>query len=409
MNKVFSLTLSIAIALFLMSADSGCEGSQDISTAKLAMSKKDTAKAKAALTRAMQADTSNGEPYYLMGNIHFYDEKNYDKAAEMYQKASVKKLGKEERKKLETITSLIANELRNEGVRNYNDGLSAFKNNDTTGAREYFTKARDNFRKAMTMVSDTSAAYVDLSKILVASLSVLRENDEATMILTKLIDKNPADTISIQQLADIYLRSKKADQAIALLTSSRQKGVTSLTMTQILFEAYAVTEKYLELEKLLEEAIANSTGARRTQFIEIGKGILLQAGVNLIFEEKKYDLAIEKLQKAYSFDTSYSEINAQIIYNLSAAYTRVGDDDQKAFREKNPGKKVKKGRQTIVEEVPYDGYKVHYEKALAVLKPVAAQINKKPYWRLLAKIYGSLGNNQEAQNALNAEKTASEE
>lgn len=374
-KKLLHFVLATLILGSLIAADGGC-GNADLEGAKLYLKQGNAPDAIAAAEKAIVADSTNGEAYYILGKAHFVKE-NYAAAAKSLKSALSYSAKMTEADRADT-KNLLAEVWRQE----YNGGASLFNQAYTEKAdeglrKELLLKAVDRLNSAISISPDSAAPYRALSN----SQVLLKDYKAATATLQKALEFDANDTLTYVQLSTIYAGElKDTAKAIATLETAYQKNLRSSEVTRLLVTNYFLAKRNKEAEALVQKALQTEPENLLMLYLY---GVLLN-------EKKDYAGAIKQFEKVISKKPDYLDYASS--YNASIAYFRLAEADEDA----NKPKEKKRGKK----EPEYTGHYKFYESAIAIMKPAAEASKNKDFFKFLGQLYARVGKNAEASEAL---------
>jgi hypothetical protein len=288
-------------------------------------------KAKEAIDKATEHDKTkdDAKTWFYRGNIYIdiYRSEEYrdldpdalNKAYEAYSKA--KQLDDKDKytSDIDKFMPIVGEAYFNDGANKFNQGMGALETQDSTKAKEYFTRSMNSFDKAYQIYSEsgindtTTIYYVSIAAELAGEYDKAREK----LILLKDMDYGKASIYT--SLANIYYKQDdNVEKAMETYAEGRKKfpGDLNLLLNQTnLFLAEEMTDKALNnLEQAAEIDTTNPT-----IFFAIGAKYNELVDDTLSSKEMKtnaFDKAVFAYERAVKLDSNYFDPN----YNMGALY-----------------------------------------------------------------------------------------
>jgi len=342
------LPLGFLLLAFIYISTTGFQcGSAETTSAKLYMNQKQWDKAEASLVKELAKNDKNEEAWFLLGQVRL-EVKKYAEMNEAYTHAL--QIG--DAHKAEIARNRLA-----VWAMMYNDGVNLYNKGRDTAA--FYQKSIDRFSTAIAMVPDSSGTYYvralayyakqDMKSALADLAEAVRLKPDfeeaarlagqvhynmamervnakddagsqsefalATQTFEKAYNANPTNSDNINNLIDVYERTKNTDKALVLTRTAVEKDPNN----KVFRFAYGV----------------------------------------FLSRQDKFAEAIEQFKKAVEIDANYGDA----IYNLGVAYLNWGvsmkaesDKQAEAERAKSKGKDVKTDfsyKEKFKEALPY--------------------------------------------------------
>ena len=342
------LPLGLLLLAFIYISTTGFQcGSAETTSAKLYMNQKQWDKAEASLVKELAKNDKNEEAWFLLGQVRL-EVKKYAEMNEAYTHAL--QIG--DAHKAEIARNRLA-----VWAMMYNDGVNLYNKGRDTAA--FYQKSIDRFSTAIAMVPDSSGTYYvralayyakqDMKSALADLAEAVRLKPDfeeaarlagqvhynmamervnakddagsqsefalATQTFEKAYNANPTNSDNINNLIDVYERTKNTDKALVLTRTAVEKDPNN----KVFRFAYGV----------------------------------------FLSRQDKFAEAIEQFKKAVEIDANYGDA----IYNLGVAYLNWGvsmkaesDKQAEAERAKSKGKDVKTDfsyKEKFKEALPY--------------------------------------------------------
>jgi tetratricopeptide (TPR) repeat protein len=301
-NKYFFLLLSsliIASTVYL----SGCISSPETTTGKLAFQQKDFEKAEIELSKGLQTDKEDIEAWYMLG-VSRIEIGKYEEARIPFEKSK----------------NAFANEQLNywilkynDGIKQFNDGLSSRKVKDSLGAIRNFDKALRSFKSTTIILPDSITAY----QMIGDSYSYLGKTDSALIVYTSILDKSKSKDDAINIAKIMYkngIELRQADNYEGALTIfKRVVTINYLPKDNTYYETsvfnigycnYALAEKAVkdgkDFKPFLNEAVNSleplSTTLKDKDLLSATYEILINCYDALNMPDKKDEISKKKLE-----------------------------------------------------------------------------------------------------------------
>lgn len=289
MLKPIALSLLVASSISTAFADTD----EYLQSAKNYLNDNKYGEAIIELRNALKEDKQNAEARILLADA-YYHVNQYDKAETEYEKAV--RLNVPKRRwavnYAKTLISLgrgtavfIKVPLEDTDPDDLQADISAVYGL-IEGQRGDFKKAQYYFDKTLAIDADHADANLG-----VATLKLREQKfDETLAIIDKTLAKHP-DNFQLQVMkAEVFATTGKIEEAISLLQNVAEKNPTQIRTQFLLFNYYIASNKFAEAEKLSEFLQGKIKGHFYLDMLD-GK---------LLFAQRKFDEAFDKLQEASS-------------------------------------------------------------------------------------------------------------
>lgn len=380
------MRISNKLLVVLILAGFGLMGFQcsstELTSAKLYIQQKNYDKAIESLKKEIEKNPKSDEGYYWLGVV-YGEKENIDEMVKAFD-MSLSISNKYQKEINDTRYS--------SWVANFNSGDAFFKRANRTDNEDsikiYYEKSIAKFQNAIKLEPDSANNYLYMAIV----YAYAGREDEAIEPLNKSI-KMSKEIDAYALLGEIYYN--KGARLTSAFQNSKEKA-----------DSIAAVEQYNKAINVLEDGrknypnddkilllVANSyIGAGRSnEAVDIfhagvdkdpeNKNYRYNYGVVLLGMEK-YEEAAVQFNKAVEIDPEYQ--NA--LYNLGVTYVKWGTQMNKEAEDR--------GELT-------DKFKEKYRLALPHLEKVAQmKSDDAATWMLLARVYGQLGMNDKAQDAL---------
>jgi tetratricopeptide (TPR) repeat protein len=190
-SKVKIFSFGVIVILFSMYM-AGCISSPETTTGKLAFQQKDFVKAEQELSKGVVADKDDFEAWYMLG-VSRIEIGKYDGARECFVKSKTA---------FGDLQLIYWVDKYNEGIKNYNDGVTMKKKADEESAKKYFEKSLYNFKAGTIIIPDSISAYQMMGDCYVK----LGQNDSALAVYSSILDKSKSKEDAIM-IASIMLQT----------------------------------------------------------------------------------------------------------------------------------------------------------------------------------------------------------
>ncbi len=379
MKRYIPLAL-LALAVFYFASTGFQCGSAETTSAKLYMQQKNWAKAEESLQKELVKNPKNEEATYLLGQVR-YELKNYVGMNDAF--TSALQLGDQHKQDISRYRISVWGSLFNEGVAYYNKGR------DSAG---YYDKALAAFNTAIQVMPDSANTYY------VAALADYAKKDmpDAIRKLETAVQKEPKYYDALKLLGQMHtsVAMEKFDN------KDTTGGNASLRKAQEAFErCYAIdpnnADNIQNLIQIYERTKQNDKAMSLTSDAvakDPSNKVYRYAYGAFLLRQEKYKEAAEQFAAAIKIDPSYTDAE----YNLGVAYLNWGvamkeESDKKYEAERKTNKAAK-------EDLTY---KEKFREALPYLEKAAASREEDAVlWQTLAKVYTNLGINDKAKVAL---------
>lgn len=308
MKRYASLFSFLMLAVVLMGAD-GCASDPNVEGAKLDLRNKDYDRALENLTTALEKNPDNASALDLKGQVLLEQVGNINDLDE--HTAKVNEMLESFHRAMELDPSLsetIEQRLSLAYFNEFTKGIQAFNRGNQNDAPEEFGTAVSYFDIAATIRPDSAGTYVN------KAFALIRADRAADAMepLQVAIDKGENTADNFELLASLYLQNGRESEAVSLLESASQTYPDNNNLQAQLLNAYQLTGQMDRAMQAYQDAVDNNPEDKLYRY-NFG---------SILLESKRYDEAIEHLQKATEIDPEY----ANAFYNWGAAYQNQAFD-----------------------------------------------------------------------------------
>ena len=342
------LPLGFLLLAFIYISTTGFQcGSAETTSAKLYMNQKQWDKAEASLVKELAKNDKNEEAWFLLGQVRL-EVKKYAEMNEAYTHAL--QIG--DAHKAEIARNRLA-----VWAMMYNDGVNLYNKGRDTAA--FYQKSIDRFSTAIAMVPDSSGTYYvralayyakqDMKSALADLAEAVRlkpDFEEAARLAGQVHYNMAMERVNAKDDAGSQSEFALATQTFEKAYNANPTNSDNINNLIDVYERTKNTDKALVLTRTAVEKDPNNKGFR------FAYGVFLS-------RQDKFAEAIEQFKKAVEIDANYGDA----IYNLGVAYLNWGvsmkaesDKQVEAERAKNKGKDVKTDfsyKEKFKEALPY--------------------------------------------------------
>ncbi len=381
------MRISNKIIVVLILAGFGLMGFQcsstELTSAKLYIQQKNYDKALESLKKEVEKNPKSDEGYYWLGVV-YSEKENIEEMVNAFDASLAIS------KKFETN---IEDWKKHTWANLFNKGVASFQRGNNTDNEDsvkiYYERSIYQFENAVRLQPDSADTYKNLAFVYMSS----ERYDDAIKPLRKIIElKKELDGYTF--LGDIYYN--KGNNLMNTFKTSKNTS-DSLAAIEQFNNAIQVLEEgrkhypndqqillflsnsYIGANKMDVAIDAFKTGVEQdpeNKYYRYNYGVVL-------LQTEQFEAAEKQFLKAIEIDSEYQ--NA--IYNLGVTYYKWGTHMNKEAEDK--------GELT-------DKFKEKYRLAMPYLeKVVELKSDDAATWMVLARVYGQLGMNDKAQDALN--------
>jgi tetratricopeptide (TPR) repeat protein len=390
MKKSTPIVLLAAVCVYFATAAFQC-GSQELTTAKLAMQQRQWEKAEQSLEREVAKNPQSEEGWYLLGQTRL-ELKKYKEMNDAYVQALA--AGNSYKKEIDNNRLAVWAQLFNEGVQDYNQGR-------TDPAK--YDVAIEKFLIATELQPDSGSTYY------VLALAYYAKNDYARTIenLNKSLQRNPKNDDAARWLGQVHMmlgsnKRQAKDEAGAMEEFNKAVGAyeqaynanrMSPENIMALIEAYEATNQQEKAVALTRDAITAGDDEMSRRLYRYAYGVFL-------LRQDKYAESVEEFKKVLANeppDPESDQIHLDATYNLGVAYLNWGvamktESDKKAEADRQAAR----GRDVKVDE----SYKEKFKAALPYLeKSGELRPDDVNLWQQLGRLYAHLNMPQKSKFA----------
>jgi tetratricopeptide (TPR) repeat protein len=372
MTRVAPLAVLLLAAVFLATTGFQC-GSAETTSAKLYMQQKQWDKAEQSLLKEVQKNDKDAEAWFLLGQVRL-ELKRYKDMDEAYTHSL--QVSETHRPEISRNRLAVWAMLYNEGVKFYNEGRDSASSYD---------KAIEDFTTAIELEPDSSTTYYvaalawyakkDYQKAVATIETALQKKPnfaDAAKFLGQVHYQQAVDRLSAKDEAGAQAEFVKATQAFENVYKLEPDSISSINN---LIDVYDRTKNMEKALALTRDAVAKQPN---NKFFRFAYGVFLM-------KQDNFPSAIEQFEKTVSIDPSYSDAH----YNLGVSYVNWGVSMKKAADEKAEAdqKKAGKGKHVNTDE----SYREKLKLALPHLeKSVELQADDAGKWMQLGRLYTML-------------------
>jgi tetratricopeptide (TPR) repeat protein len=372
MTRVAPLAVLLLAAVFLATTGFQC-GSAETTSAKLYMQQKQWDKAEQSLLKEVQKNDKDAEAWFLLGQVRL-ELKRYKDMDEAYTHSL--QVSETHRPEISRNRLAVWAMLYNEGVKFYNEGRDSASSYD---------KAIEDFTTAIELEPDSSTTYYvaalawyakkDYQKAVATIETALQKKPnfaDAAKFLGQVHYQQAVDRLSAKDEAGAQAEFVKATQAFENVYKLEPDSISSINN---LIDVYDRTKNMEKALALTRDAVAKQPN---NKFFRFAYGVFLM-------KQDNFPSAIEQFEKTVSIDPAYSDAH----YNLGVSYVNWGVSMKKAADEKAEAdqKKAGKGKHVNTDE----SYREKLKLALPHLeKSVELQADDAGKWMQLGRLYTML-------------------
>jgi tetratricopeptide (TPR) repeat protein len=372
MTRVAPLAVLLLAAVFLATTGFQC-GSAETTSAKLYMQQKQWDKAEQSLLKEVQKNDKDAEAWFLLGQVRL-ELKRYKDMDEAYTHSL--QVSETHRPEISRNRLAVWAMLYNEGVKFYNEGRDSASSYD---------KAIEDFTTAIELEPDSSTTYYvaalawyakkDYQKAVATIETALQKKPnfaDAAKFLGQVHYQQAVDRLSAKDEAGAQAEFVKATQAFENVYKLEPDSISSINN---LIDVYDRTKNMEKALALTRDAVAKQPN---NKFFRFAYGVFLM-------KQDNFPSAIEQFEKTISIDPAYSDAH----YNLGVSYVNWGVSMKKAADEKAEAdqKKAGKGKHVNTDE----SYREKLKLALPHLeKSVELQADDAGKWMQLGRLYTML-------------------
>jgi tetratricopeptide (TPR) repeat protein len=310
----------VVLGGLLLSA--GCASDPNVEGARLDLKNNDYNRALENVNKALDKNPKNATALRLKGEILMKQARSVKKDVEKRSKLVQRSLDAYE-KAVEVkpdLESRVTKMMRQSYVKEFEKGSKAFERGKKE--KSAYNAAAQYFKNASMMQPDSTGPYVN------RAFALMNAGDREAAIepLETAIEMGADEVQNYRFLANLYWKTDRSDEVIALLEEARGKYPDNADIQSLLLNAYinaGETEQAMETYRSAIEKEPNN------KLYRYNYG-------SLLLEAKRYDEAIEQLERAVEVDPEYT--NAQ--YNLGAAHVQkavAANDSLRKINEKFRG------------------------------------------------------------------------
>lgn len=308
MKRFASLFCFIVFSFALIGAD-GCSSDPNVEGAKLDLRNKDYDRALENLETALEKNPDNATALELKGQVLMEQAAEINDVDTHAAKVNEMVAAFNRAKELDpTLSENIENRLSMAYYNEFTRGIQAFNRGNQNDDPSEFGTAVTYFDIAASIRPDSAGSYVNKAFALVRA----DRSQEAMEPLNMAIEKGDNTADNYELLSSLYLQNNRESEAVELLEEATRTYPDNNNLQAQLLNAYQLTGQMDRAMQAYADAV-NRNPEEKLYRYNYG---------SILLEAKRYDEAIEHLQKATEIDPEYT--NA--FYNWGAAYQNQAFD-----------------------------------------------------------------------------------